>query len=316
MSDKPFLTYEAQIAKLKSKGLGITDYDFAINLLKENSYYALISGYKKPFKKKDGTYILHSDIKDIYSLYLFDNELRALFLKYILRIENHVKSLISYSFCQTYGDDQQTYLNATHYNYSAANQEEVNKLISRLTKIVSNPSQYPYIKYQKNAHKNIPLWVLLKALTIGTVSKMYSFLPQKIQQSVSKEFEYVNEGELVQMIDILSRFRNVCAHNERLYDYQYNKGTIDNTDIHRILNLRIKKGQYAQGKKDLFAVVIVFKYLLSSEDFDKFMNSLEQIMDNLFSSTKCLQKSLLLKSMGFPDNWKEIRYCSKFGITD
>lgn len=67
----------------------------------------------------------------------------------------------------------------------------------------------------------------MKALTLGTVSKMYSFLPQKIQYKVSKEFDYISEGMLVQMLDLLARVRNVCAHNERLYDYKYQKSTIN-----------------------------------------------------------------------------------------
>lgn len=58
---------------------------------------------------------------------------------------------------------------------------------------------------------------------------MYSFIPQKLQYSVSIEFQYVNEGMLIQMLDLLARVRNVCAHNERLYDYSYRKGTIDDT---------------------------------------------------------------------------------------
>ena len=42
--DKPFLTYDQQIEKLtKDKGLTITDYDAAKQLLKKHSYFALIS---------------------------------------------------------------------------------------------------------------------------------------------------------------------------------------------------------------------------------------------------------------------------------
>ena len=195
MRDKPFMTYEQQITKLRDgKGLEITDAEYAVNLLKEHSYFALISGYKEPFKSKDGNYKLHTSIKDIYSLYTFDDAMRALLLQYILKIEKHVKSLISYSFCEAYGDDQQHYLNATKYNYTTDNQENINDLISRLTKITSDPKNYSYIQHQKQAHGNIPLWVMMKALTLGTVSKMYSLLPQSIQHNVSKEFEYVHES--------------------------------------------------------------------------------------------------------------------------
>lgn len=52
-------------------------------------------------------------------------------------------------------------------------------------------------------------------------------------------------------------------YNERLYDYIYRKGTIDNMDVHEILDIKKRKGQYSKGKNNLFAVVIVLKYMLS-----------------------------------------------------
>lgn len=271
----------------------------------------MISGYKGPFKQKEGTYKLHVSIQDIYALYLFDDNLRTLFLQYILKIEKHVKSLISYSFCEAYGEEQQHYLNATKYNYIAINQDEVNELITRLTKITNDPKNYPYIKHQKKQHGNIPLWVMMKALTLGTVSKMYSFLPQSIKHNVSKEFEYVHEGMLTQMLDLLARVRNVCAHNEQLFDYKYRKGTIDDTYVHSVLDIRRKNGQYVKGKNDLFAVVIVLKYLLSKEDFSRFVAELERIITQLFADTRMIEKTQLYKYMGFTKNWMEIDTCAK-----
>ena len=309
---KPFMTYEQLIHKLKDeKKLEISDHDYAIKLLKEHSYFALISGYKGPFKQKNGQYKIHVSIQDIYALYLFDDALRALFLQYILKIEKHMKSLISYSFCEAYGEEQQHYLNATKYNYNPVNQDDVNELITRLTKIINDPKNYPYIRHQKQQHGNIPLWVMMKALTLGTVSKLYSFLPQSIQHNVSKEFEYVHEGMLVQMLDLLARVRNVCAHNERLFDYKYQKGTIDDTYVHKTLAIEKKKGQYIKGKKDLFAVVIVLKYLLSKEDFFRFVQELQKITEKLFGDTRMIQKQQLYKYMGFTENWLEIAACSK-----
>ena len=47
---KPFITYTAQVEKLKNeKNLIITDDDFAVESLQNISYYALIGGYKHPF---------------------------------------------------------------------------------------------------------------------------------------------------------------------------------------------------------------------------------------------------------------------------
>lgn len=308
MSDKPFMTYEQQLDKLiNDKGLQIKDRDYAIKLLKNHSYFDLISGYKKPFKDKNDRYKLHTSIEDIYALYCFDDEIRTVFLRYILKVEKKIKSLISYSFCDTYGAEQAHYLNATKYDYIPQNQDEINELIGKLGKIIADPKNYPYIIHQKNCYSNVPLWVLMKALTLGTVSKMYSFLPQSIQCKVSIEFPYVNEGMLAQMLDLLARVRNVCAHNERLYSYRYRTGAIDDTDMHKMLAITKKKGQYIKGKQDVYAVVIVLKYLLEDEDFCVFIDSIKSSIDRLFQSTKTIGDTQLYKYMGFPDNWMEIK---------
>ncbi len=308
--DKPFLTYDEQIDKLiLEKGLEIQNRDDAIRLLKNYSYFDLISGYKDPFKTKNGRYKLHTTIEDIYALYCFDDSIRTIFLKYILKIEKKIKSLISYSFCEENGEEQVHFLNATKYNYTQENQNDINDLISRLKSIIVSSQNYPYINHQKKKHANVPLWVLMKALTLGTISKMYSFLPQNIQYKISREFQYVNEGMLVQMLDLLARVRNVCAHNERLYDYTYRKGTIDDTDLHEVLSIPKRKDQYIKGKNDLFAVVIVLKYMLEDADFKKFIDALDDAVECLFETTKQIQRSQLYRYMGFPEDWKDIRDC-------
>lgn len=306
-NDKPFLTYEQQIQKLTAKGLTISNHDAAVDLLKKHSYFALISGYKKPFKTKNGMYKPHTSLDDIYSLYTFDDTLRTSILRSILKVEKHIKSLISYSFCKTYGEDQQHYLDATKYNYSRANQSDINDLIGRLSKIASDPKDYSYIKHQLNQHGNIPLWVMMKALTLGTVSKFYSFLPQSIQSCVSMEFMYVTENELVRMLDLLARVRNVCAHNERLFNYRYNKGAINDTFVHQYLNIPKPNIQYSKGKQDLFAVIIVLKYLLNREEFDQFIDEINNALETLLTSTRQLQKPQMFRYMGFPANWLDIK---------
>lgn len=310
--DKPFMTYEQQLKMLsEEKNLEIKHEDYAITLLKEYSYFALISGYKAPFKGKDGKYKLHTSIEDIYSLYCFDDNMRALFLRYILKIEKHVKSLISYAFCKKYGEGQEHYLNATNYNYNIKTQDQINELIARLNDVLLHNKDYAYIKHQKSKHGNVPLWVMTKALTLGAISKMYSVLPQTLQAEVSKEFLYVHEGMLIQMLDLLARVRNVCAHNERLYNYKYLKGTIDDTDVHTILKLPRKNGRYTKGKNDLFAVVIVLKYLLTEMEFAQFIDELERLLNALLKSTRSISKEQIQKYMGFPENWIDIKNCTK-----
>jgi len=222
-------------------------------------------------------------------------------------VENHIKSLITYSFCEINGDSEQQYLDSTKYNYIVAKQAGINKLVNILSNITTNPKAYRYISYQKDNYRNIPLWAMMKALTLGTVSKMYSFLPQKIQSKIAIEFAYVNESDLLRMLDLLSRVRNVCAHNERLFDYQYYKGAINDTYMHVYLKITKKKGQFTKGKSDLFAALISLKYLLDEQDFQKMIDDINNCFNTLFTATNQIQSQQLFKHMGFPINWIEIK---------
>jgi abortive infection bacteriophage resistance protein len=80
---KPFLTIEQQIHMLREdKRLLIADEDFAAECLKSIGYFALIGGYKAPFKDlTTGLYKTGTRFEDIFALYEFDENLRELFLR-------------------------------------------------------------------------------------------------------------------------------------------------------------------------------------------------------------------------------------------
>lgn len=77
----------------------------------------------------------------------------------------------------------------------------------------------------------MPLWVLINALTIGTKSVMFNVLTQDLKASIAKEF-HVNPKELSQMNHVATRFRNTCAHGDRLYNKRVNE-SIPDLPIHQ-----------------------------------------------------------------------------------
>lgn len=322
MSDKPFLTYENLIAKLRDeKKLTIPAGTEAhvTHLLKKYGYFFLVSGYKNLFKSPDGTYLPGTTIDDLFALYQFDNTLRNIFFNSIQIIEKEIKSLLSYSFTQTYGDDQWQYLSPSNFDTLPGTKDErtrkeaVRKLISTLHSATLPPSGHAYIDHQWERHKNVPLWVAVKALTLGNISKMYSLCHSSVQSGVAREFPSVSAHTLVGMLDVLTLLRNVCAHNERVYNFSIPKSrVIENMPVHKNLGIhQDNSGSYRQGKDDLFAVVICFKYLLDEEDFLIFTRQAEQALTELFSATKAIPPTKILSEMGFPMNWKEIETAEK-----
>lgn len=303
---KPFLSYDQQIDKLTGeKGLLIPDRGYAIAILKKTSYFALICGYKDPFKNpttkkyKDGTTFDH-----IVYLYEFDESLRDLFIKNMMRIERNLRSLISYYFCLEFGDDQKAYLNASNYDQVSQNAPGINTLIERL-EAYSDSKDHHYITHHRTNHQNVPLWVLLNAVTFGELSKMFSFLKQSTRSEIAKNFPPIMDHQLVKILRVMTKFRNVCAHGERLFSYKTQE-EIPTLSFHSRLNAYRKNGAYLIGKRDLFAIVIAFRYLLWTDDFNTFMTQLDEIIQGYTKKEHSLHSRTLLESMGFPTNWQEV----------
>jgi len=304
---KPFLTYTQQLDKLESeKNLIINDRNYAESILKRISYFSLIGGYKKLYRNlsirkfKDNT-----TFEEIVALYKFDENLRSLFLKYLLQIEQAMRSMLSYYFTQKHGDLQTEYLSLSNYDPNPKKAKSLTKLISTLRNITIRPTGYSYVCHHRNKYGNVPLWVLVKVLTFGNISKMYQCFPNDLQVKISKNYNNVTERELVQYLSVLTKFRNVCAHSERLFSFATSDDIAD-TIIHSKLGIAQKGFQYIYGKRDLFSVVIAFRYLLPRADFIEFKSALGRTIDRFISQTINITHAELLHEMGFPENWKKI----------
>lgn len=312
MKQKNFLTYQEQLDKLQlEKELTISNPEYAISVLQQISYYSLIGGYKNLFKSpSSGKYIYGVTFDELVSFYYFDESLRTLFLKYILHVERHIKSMISYYFCEKYGESQTEYLDINNYTVSRKNQRDVQRLIASLQKTISLPSHYSYITHYATKYGNVPLWVSANAITFGQVSKLYQYIPNDVQYKISHVFPHVSERQLHQYIRILASCRNVCAHGERLYSFNINE-TIPDTVLHKKLAIPQKNNQYLLGKNDLFSVVIALRYLIGNDDFKAFKLSLSRLIKNVLVKCPHLSEEQLLSQMGFPQNWKSITRLKK-----
>ncbi|MDD3362680.1 MAG: Abi family protein [Hespellia sp.] len=305
---KPFMTYEQQIQKLRDKNLIITDSAEAKAILQQDGYYALITGYKDLFKNpstknyRDGT-----TLQDILALYQFDEQLRELTLRHLLHIERHIRSSLSYAFCDKFGEQQSAYLNPSNYDNTKKKSNAINRLITKhLSPLLTRQSSYPFLEHNKKVHGNVPLWVMVNALSFGTLSKMYELSAPKVQYAVSHDFVAVNEKKLGQILDVLTDYRNLCAHNERMFSHRCAKKDIPDFSLHKKLAIPTRGSYYLCGKRDYFAVVLAFRYLLPNSEFLRYKSQLSQLIEKAISSNQQISHDDLLNIMGFPENWGKI----------
>ena len=226
MTKKPFKSIEEQIEILKNRNLIIENEKLAKEFLLYENYYKVINGYKEIFinkKKSEEEFENGLFFEDIKNLYLFDKDLKILFLKKILVIEANLRSIISYYFSEEH-QEKFNYLNVD--NYSINNSVEYKKVLKNIGYIVNiiynNIDKEGSIKHYINKYNDIPLWVLVNYFTLGNLTFFYSVLSNKVKNNITKEINkdgittnYINE--LLSLINIL---RNICAHQEILFNYK------------------------------------------------------------------------------------------------
>ena len=110
---------------------------------------------------------------------------------------------------------------------------------------------------------------------------------------------------------MLTKYRNVCAHGDRLFSYRTVDQILD-TPLHSKLNIPQQGNQFIYGKQDLFAVVIAFRYLLPKDDFLVFKRKLTLEISRVNKNLVHITEDELLERMGFPQNWKKI---SRYRLT-
>lgn len=307
MKNKQFLTYDQQITFLKdTKNLEIKNEEYAKKVLFLTGYFPLINGYKEAYKNPvTNQFYPGVSFEDIYELYRFDNDLRSIFIKYILMVERNIKSSLSYHFCSVHGDKQTDYLNMNHYDYAGKKKVIVKNMLKIMNGQLRADSDSAYIRHYMTKYNEVPLWVLLNILTIGQLSKIYSCQKGRVQILICKDFGPIKINEMVKMLAVMTKFRNVCAHNERLFDFR-TKDALYDMPIHGRLLLSKEKGRYKYGKNDLFAQLVVLKLLLPENEFQCLFHDLKM----------CFKKhpvhKEVLEKMGFPDNWKRIGKIKKY----
>lgn len=294
--EKCFKTYDEQIEILKQRGLQLED-ESAKKILAYENYYKLINGYKCLFwESSTQTFKEGTTLNEIYNLYRFDRDLKGLLFRNILQMENTIKSNIAYVFSKNHG--HKDFLRVDNF---FGELEPITKLIadihSEIAKSLS--SKNSFITHYMSTYSYIPLWVLVKILTFGEMSNFYRCMKQTEKQDIAKLYG-IRDNDLESYLSVMTLFRNVCAHDERLYKFKTKK-RITNCAFHKDLNLVGAQGFYKNGTNDILAVLICFKKLLPVDDFDNFYRELICIISKLKLDT--VGKSDVLNEMGLVSNW-------------
>jgi abortive infection bacteriophage resistance protein len=304
MGTKIFKNLDEQIEILKSKGLIIKDEEFAKKILLKENYF-FISGYRHLFMDKDKMYAEGTTFEELYATFLFDRRIRNTMFKYILVIENNIKSILSYQLSKKYGYKEQDYLDEKNFNNDPMKIKQVRDVLSKMKRQIRvNSKNHSATMHYMNNYGYIPMWVLVKVLSLGIVAEFYSILKYDDQKPINDL--YGIDGETFSIyLSILSNYRNLCAHEDILYDYRTQR-KIPDSIYHEKLEIPTFDGEYLYGKNDLYAVIIILKKMLDDEEFKELIFEVGYEIEILDRNVDAVPLNKILNRIGFPDHWKEI----------
>lgn len=239
---KPFLTIDEQIDLLESRGVSRTDGER--RALMREGYYSIVNGYKEPFLERnvskdhaDDRYKNGTSFDDIFALFSFDRSLRALTFRNLIKAEATARTAIAYTFASAHRARdayllQESYCTEVEYlKYDKGGNSYANELsgLTSILKRTRDKSGSDFVSHYREAHDAVPIWVLCNALTFGNIQHFFNLMKPEEKISVckmvaestgrkgSKLLGYFDVDEARVSLEVLVKFRNLCAHDERLY---------------------------------------------------------------------------------------------------
>ena len=315
---KEYKTFNQQLTVLRNRGLTVPTDGSPKRFLEQENYYNVINGYKDLFLQKDASgkyvvperYIPNTHFNELKALFLFDRELRILFLKYILIFENSFKTVISHEFSKKHSKPN-SYLEIK--NYVGDNPKKVLQQISILTKTIHDKvDKNGAIKHYIEEHGSVPLWVLVNYLTIGNLAYLYDILLDSDKNAIAKYYsdkykKQYNERSMVRLssedlgsaLKIINLVRNKCAHDERLYNSNF--GNVRVADIARYY------GCSNYDNKRIVVAIFYLKVLLNKKYFQKFSVELNEIFKRYQNEFKTVAFTDILRIMGIDmGDWQKL----------
>ena len=281
---QPPMTIDEQIDNLKELGLLINDEEYAKKILNDISYFRLIKAYSLGLKPKNGNYLSGVTFEQIVELYLFNANFRQLTFAEIEKIEVNVRCRIANYFAEIYG--VLGYKDSSNF----VNEEYHETFLKDIGEEVRRNSKAPFVRnFQDNYEgADLPIYALVEVFSFGTLSKFYKNMKNVDKKVVAKSFG-IGYTYLESWIESISYVRNICAHYGRLYNAKLSKTPI----------LYKEYSQAGIRNNRIFGVLLCMKQILKNDlHWNLYVNKIAELIDKYEHAD--------VKTMGFPDNWKEL----------
>lgn len=216
--DRPLLSAEEQILRLRQRGMVIADETFARQCL-NNVSYSRLKVYWDPFRDEDNKFFPGSRFEDVFDLYFFDRKLRLIVMDAIEWTEVAIRTKWIDHMGINYGEFG--YMDPKRYKGDMTIGKTINSYYGMRKNLIDEFNRLhdtDAIAYRKNEsnRQEPPIWMAAEAMSLGLLIKFINGLKRTDRVAIAKQFD-VAESMLISMIRNIHRIRNICCHHGRLW---------------------------------------------------------------------------------------------------
>lgn len=307
---KPFKTLDEQVDLLKKRGLIFSDESNAKYVLLLNNYYNIINCFAKFFMNPDDTFKHGTSFDEIVAVRRYDKEVKMIFFKSIIQIENYFKSILAYRFSEKFPSPDYPYLNVS--NFQQNDILSAVKLITTIAKAIEHNSKIKGnpIYHYKNNHSTIPFWIITNYMNFGQLVTFYKNLDCSLQNVIAKDFSsflcenlsvpsvQINPPALISILNNVVEVRNVVAHNNKLLNCSCKNHIHYIKQLHSAYNINNTDQQ-----QSVYHVFIAMQALMPKKHYDILHNALKAKTKDLEAELNTISIDDILDSLGFPLQW-------------
>lgn len=287
MCEIPYSTVEEQVKKLESKKLIINNKSFAYEKLTQYGYYNIINTYKEPYTHiKDGKEYFNEGVtfEHIYSLFVFDHNIRNNIMASMLSLEEILKASVSDILSSVFGTHHDEYLQLEHFSdRNCKRRFRLRPMLDKFRETIQSIDKEP-IKHYRDDRNCVPPWILMKNVFLTDLVNFIKLFRSSEKEDLAKklypnaeqldDFEYL-KNLMSDTLALCNEFRNLAAHGARIYNYQPTSNIrIDEERINvlKYVSPNISSLAYTHGISQLLLTLDFLKY---REPYDIIRNSLD-----------------------------------------
>lgn len=309
---KGWIDYDAQLEKLRGRGLRIDDSEAAKEFLAYSNYYRF-TGYCLRFQNvvnpvtNDRVFKMDVAFEDIRDLYLFDRGLRDCIAKALELVEISFRASVAYWFGKKYD----AFGHVKEANF-------VSKFTAKRIDDKGRPGRSSYDEWRDDLIRetqrsnelfvkhfettylefpDLPIWVALEICSFGTLSKMFQNMLKMDMRDVAMCYQ-LQASDLDTWVHSFVYVRNICAHHARLWDKKL------------AIAPHLPPGKLwdpLRGKNNsVYCTAMTLNWMLAHDSVSKAAHaSWKSELEGLVSAF--FERYPLLKGyLGFPDGWTEL----------